>query len=103
LRYLGPPATIIERLDGYSEDKIDDEEDFRARTRKQFEQSERDRQSWGQSESAQVYEKLASLADEYDGLPDTVLSIVQSHIQILEREIPLWVEISSYMQGLTCA
>ncbi|KAG9074065.1 hypothetical protein FS749_014422 [Ceratobasidium sp. UAMH 11750] len=92
LRYLGPPASVVERLDGYSEDKLDDEEDFRVRTRKQFEQSERDRQSWGQSESALVYEKLASLAEEYDGLPDIMLGIIRSHIRILEREIPLGIK-----------
>lgn len=89
MRYLSPPPTITERLDGYCEDKLDDEEDFRARTRKQFEQSERDRHSWGQSESALIYEKLANLVEQDDGLSEVVLAILQSHIRILEREIPL--------------
>jgi hypothetical protein len=89
LRYLNPPTTVTERLDGYCEDKLDDEEDLRARIKKQFEQSEREREDWGRSESALEFEKLSSLIEDYDGLSDTVLEILRSHVRILEQKTTL--------------
>jgi hypothetical protein len=89
LRYLNPPATITERLDGYCEDKLDDEEDLRARIRKQFEQTEKEYENWSSSESALIFEKIVGLAEDYDGVSDTILEILRSHLRILEQPTTL--------------
>ncbi|KAF8743337.1 Diaphanous GTPase-binding Domain, partial [Rhizoctonia solani] len=92
LRYLNPPATITERLDGYCEDKLDDEEDLRARIRKQFDQTEKEHEYWSNSESALIFERILALADDYDGVPDTILEILRSHLRILEQPTTLGVK-----------
>ncbi|ELU45562.1 RhoA GTPase effector DIA/Diaphanous [Rhizoctonia solani AG-1 IA] len=77
------------RLDGYCEDKLDDEEDLRARIRKQFDQTEKEHEYWSNSESALIFERILALADDYDGVPDTILEILRSHLRILEQPTTL--------------
>ena len=89
MRYLSPPSIVTERLDGYSEDKLDDEEDLRARIRKQFEQSEKEREDWTGSETGLVFERILTLSEEYDGVPDIILEIFRSHVRILEQPTTL--------------
>lgn len=83
LRYIRPPETIITQIDVYTEEKFEDEEDLRERTRTVYKDGE------SSSELEASFMTLNDFATQHEVLRPSVTEALQALARFLSRETAL--------------
>lgn len=83
MRYIRPPESIITQIDVYTEEKFEDEEDIRERTRSIF------KESGGSSELEIVCSALNDLSMRQEALRPSLIEALRQLGVLLSQETTL--------------
>lgn len=91
---MKPPEAVLTQTSIYTEEKFEDEEDFRERTRSRFKRRERT-----QSESELTLESLIAIAKQHKDIYPMMVDTLKWYTVILEKDLPLYVSVELTEQG----
>ena len=83
LRYIRPPETIVTQIDVYTEEKFEDEEDLRERTRTVYKDGE------NSSELETPFMTLNDFVTQHEVLRPSVTEVLQVLARFISRETAL--------------
>ena len=89
LRYIKPPDSLLTQLDVYSEEKFEDEEDVRERTRTMMSQGFKAHQRTN-SDSEVVFQDLIQLAKQHGELYPMMVDILKHYGLLLQRDVGMY-------------
>lgn len=89
LRYIKPPDSLLTQLDVYSEEKFEDEEDVRERTRTLMSQGFKAHQRT-RSDSEVVFQDLIQLAKQHGELYPMMVDILKHYGLLLQRDVGMY-------------
>ncbi|KAG8953015.1 hypothetical protein FRC00_006501, partial [Tulasnella sp. 408] len=87
LRYVHPPEKLQTQIDVYTEEKFEDEEDMRERTRLTMQQMTEERDAENDPELRSALEDLLKSAKQDDELNPLLVGIIRSCCTVLELDV----------------